>query len=332
MRFLVADFDAGTPGNPNPEYGVPFALEPGRATGIPIPAFRSGPVTPLVGQTAGEAFLNTTSDQGFVWDGARWNPIAPSAITRYPSDADVLNDTLAAVGTYGTAEDTGNLYIMATTGWRMVGVRTYVDMAALTADPAADGSIGVAMAEQSIWLRTGGVWVPQSPIVYLTEALLLAATPPDGSIGMARDTGLIYGRMNGVWRRSNSPTMTVAAVRPATPPDGSIGMARDTGLIYGRMNGVWRRSNSPTMTVAAARPRANFTTDQQGNHNHGWTGVTGNAYPDGAGDSTSPGHAQSYPRQTQQLNAGQHSHSITGGGDSETAPNHIRLLPIIRAA
>jgi hypothetical protein len=246
-QFLIADVDPGPVGAPNPEFGVPFALDPSKATGIPIPAFRSGPITPVMGSVNGEAFLNTTSDQAFVWDGTAWNPIAPAAITTYATDADVLNDLAAPPGTYGTAMDTGNLYIRVKGGisgqpptqqpdtWRMVGVRTYVDMATLLADiTQADGTIAVAMAEQSVWLRAGGNWVPQSPVHYTTEALLMAATPPDGTIGMAKDTGLIYGRMNGAWRRVNSPTITVGSVQPASPALGDLFFddATGTGMVW----------------------------------------------------------------------------------------------------
>jgi hypothetical protein len=207
---------------------------------------------------------------------------------------------------------------------------------------------------------------------------------------MARDTGLIYGRMNGVWRRSNSPTMTVAAARPATPAQGDLwfDQATGTGMVWSgtqwmSMNAEpigevkWFAgqtappnflicdgspipaqfpnlialigANTPNLIGQFARggvPEANFTqhqwttglprtrfgTDSQGNHHHGWTGVQGNGYPDGAADSVAAGNGQSYPRQTQQLTTGAHTHSVVSGGDRETAPNHVLLLPIIRAA
>jgi hypothetical protein len=43
---------------------------------------------------------------------------------------------------------------------------------------------------------------------------------------------------------------------------------------------------------------------QMPSHNHGYTGVQGNGWPDGSGDSTGVGSGGSYPRQTQLLNKG----------------------------
>lgn len=389
LRFLIVDADPGVVGAPNPDYGRPFALDPANATGIPIPAFRSGPVTPAIGQTAGEAFLNTTSDQAFVWDGARWQPIAPAAITVYPTDADVLNDLVAAQGTYGSARDTGNLYIKNATGWRFIGIRSYVDMATLLADPAADGSIGVAMAEQSIWLRIGGQWIPQSPILYTTEAILLAATPPDGTIGIAEDTGLIYCRMNGAWRRSNSPTITVAQTAPATPAVGDLHFddATGTGRVWSGTQWMSMNAepigevkyfagqaasvppnflvcdgsaipaqfpalialigpNTPNLMNQFIRggapeanfishqdttraPRTAFTVSNPGNHTHGIQ-VHGHNW-DQTVNGTLPGGGYNYKGEGSTLGAGGHTHTISGG-DAETAPKHILLLPIIRAA
>lgn len=53
------------------------------------------------------------------------------------------------------------------------------------------------------------------------------------------------------------------------------------------------------------------TTNLAGSHNHGWTGQDGTGFPDGSGDSTTAGSGRSYPRKSQVLNAGNHSHSIT---------------------
>ena len=47
-----------------------------------------------------------------------------------------------------------------------------------------------------------------------------------------------------------------------------------------------------------------LTESQMPSHNHGYTGVQGNGWPDGSGDSTGVGSGGSYPRQTQLLNKG----------------------------
>jgi hypothetical protein len=323
-----------------------------------------------------------------VWDGRVWQPIAPSAITTYPTDADVFNDTAAAPGTYGTSIATGNLFIRTSGGvWRQVGIRSYPNETAMQADTTvADGSVAVTLAEDTVWLRVAGTWRALNAISYTTEALLLASTRPDGVIGLAQDTGLVYARMNGGWRRVNSPTTTVAAARPATPAVGDFHVDNVTGATEVWIGTTWASvtsdpigevkffagqraavpanflvcdgspipagfprlialigANTPNLIDQFVRggnpeagftrhqdttrlPRNAFTTSNPGDHNHGYTGGWGNGYPDGSGD-----RGGDYPVGSRLTNAGGHTHTI-GGGDSETAPVHVRLLPIIRAA
>lgn len=60
------------------------------------------------------------------------------------------------------------------------------------------------------------------------------------------------------------------------------------------------------------------TTSGGGSHNHGYTGVQGNAYPDGSTDNVAAGDPHSFPRQTQVLNAGDHSHTVGIGAHSHS--------------
>ena len=74
----------------------------------------------------------------------------------------------------------------------------------------------------------------------------------------------------------------------------------------------------------------NITTASAGSHNHGYTGVQGTGYPDGAGDSIAEGNVLSYVRETQVLNAGTHTHSVTGTTDSTGASGtNANLQPYI---
>ena len=385
IRFIVSDLDPTSA-----DYGQLAALDSANATGIPIPAFRYGPARPITGTTAGEGFLNTTSHEAAIWTGSKWEPIAPPAINLYNTDSDVLADTNAQVGTYGTSKATGNLYIRTNTGWRMVGVRSYPTLAGLWADQPADGSIGVDMAGNSIWLRVNGAWMPQSPVSYTTEAALLAATPRDSQIGIAEDTGLVYVGINGVWRRVNSPTMTVAPTQPATPAMGDLWFddVSGTGMVWtgaqwksmnaepigevkwyaGRVappnfllcngaaipalyadlitligpntpnlmqnGGSFPRAGTPETGFPQHQdttrlPRTPFTTSNPGDHTHNIT-VHGHNW-DQTVNGTNVGGGYNVQGNRATGGAGGHTHTLAGG-DSETAPRHTLLLPIIRAA
>ena len=63
------------------------------------------------------------------------------------------------------------------------------------------------------------------------------------------------------------------------------------------------------------------STNTTGSHNHGWTGQLGNGFPDGSTDSTTPGLFSSYARQTQVLNAGDHSHTVTVDSTGSSGTN-----------
>jgi hypothetical protein len=74
----------------------------------------------------------------------------------------------------------------------------------------------------------------------------------------------------------------------------------------------------------------NITTASAGSHNHGYTGVQGTGYPDGANDSIGEGDVRSYVRQTQVLDAGIHTHSVSGTSDSTgSSATNANLQPYI---
>jgi len=85
------------------------------------------------------------------------------------------------------------------------------------------------------------------------------------------------------------------------------------------------RSFGSNQSYATARPTNNFTTDNPGNHNHGYNGGNlkslqgdnaGNDDYANGGGTTGGG--------------GSHTHQITGGGDSETRPRNVALLACIK--
>ncbi len=78
------------------------------------------------------------------------------------------------------------------------------------------------------------------------------------------------------------------------------------------------------------------STDTAGLHNHGWTGQEGIGYPDGATDSTPAGTGGSYPRVSQLLNAGSHSHTVTvnstgSSGTNANLPPYYALAYVMKS-
>ena len=230
------------------------ALDPANATGIGIPAFRSGAQLPATGTVVGEGFMDTTSGMAFVWDGSTWIPVVPGSINAYPTDSDLLAAT-PPDGTYGSAKDTGNLYIRVQGNWKKVGIQTYPDLATMLADTPVAGTEGIELATGKEAHYINGDWKPTSTWL-ATEATILAATGDmDSQTAVATDTGHMY-----IWDGTNwigSPVMHYPdepTLQADTPADGVLAFADDSGLIYARANGAWKRVNSPTMSVGTTAP------------------------------------------------------------------------------
>jgi microcystin-dependent protein len=77
---------------------------------------------------------------------------------------------------------------------------------------------------------------------------------------------------------------------------------------------------------ATARPNSNFTTNTTGNHTHGHPYRTGFGSSDGV-DRVSGNSGSTSPRTSTD---GNHSHSVTGGGDAETRPLNAAVEFIIK--
>ncbi len=102
--------------------------------------------------------------------------------------------------------------------------------------------------------------------------------------------------------------------------------------------GMFWRSGNTSQAIGAygddstSRPNSAFTTNTTGNHTHSanwnlYRSSGGNANPTNWGGSTDTTNARSYPKNV--TTAGNHSHSITGGGDSETRPKHCVILKCV---
>jgi len=227
--------------------GRMMALSPGQATGVPLPAFSSGPVTPTVGTVSGQAFLNTTNGQAVVWNGVRWNPIIPSTITSYPTDAAVVADP-AATGTYAFSQNTGNFFVRFNPGtpgaldkWRQIGINNYATQTGLLADTPAEGTFAYAADTALFFLYQGTRWHPESEML-MAEAALLASTPAlTGQRGIATDTGRNYTWVGNRWVGDPFRTYAtqVALLADMTPANGTIAIALDTSHVFMKSAAAW---------------------------------------------------------------------------------------------
>lgn len=239
------------------------ALDPGDATGLPIPAFTSGPALPAVGTISGEAFLNTTSNTAFVWNGAQWNPIVPSALLTYPDDTSVLTDSTQPAGSYAASEATGNLFVRSNTDWHQVGIRTYPTAVGLLADAPPDGSLSVALDENTFWLRNGGTWLCQTVRPFANVAAMVAWQPPDGAQALTLDDTTFWYRTGGTWTAKTTRLMADnAAVLAWGASDGSEAVTRDTGIHYVRVLGAWYPKTLWLATEAGVLANHSFTAGQ----------------------------------------------------------------------
>ena len=79
------------------------------------------------------------------------------------------------------------------------------------------------------------------------------------------------------------------------------------------------------------KPRVPFKTDDPGTHNHSYYSGHRGSWAIGRGSSVDPGEIGRQDTQSGSSQSGAHTHTITGGGDSESAPDHVLLHYIIKA-
>lgn len=133
-----------------------------------------------------------------------------------------------------------------------------------------------------------------------TTAFVQAATPTAATInGLAYPVGSVY-------------TSVVA-----TNPNSLLGVGTWVAFGAGRVLVGINASDSDFNTVeevgGAKTDSHTLSINEIPSHVHGYTGVQGTGNPDGAGDSVTAGHANSYPRQTEldyEGGGAAHSHDI----------------------
>lgn len=247
-RLVVIEADAAAP-----NFGAMFALQPNQATGVPLPAFTSGPALPAAGSVIGEAFLDTTSGSGYVWDGNVWQPIAPATVVHYATDTALLADGAQPPGAYGAASDTGNLYVKNPTGWRFVGIKAYSLVTALLGDAAANGVAAIALDEGSVWTRANGAWHCFGIRQMSDKGTIDAWAAEDGSQAIAVDTGVLYARISGKWIAKTAWLDTEVSILASTTQDaGLMAIATDTGRMFVWDGTAWQGMPVRHFTTEAA--------------------------------------------------------------------------------
>ncbi len=109
---------------------------------------------------------------------------------------------------------------------------------------------------------------------------------------------------------------------------GAVGLRGDGAFSAGeagKLQESQNREHSHTCTVSqdgAHTHTVSGSAASAGGHSHGWTGENGTGNPDGSGDSISEGHPTSYPRKSQILQAGVHTHSVSGSAASAGSHSH----------
>ena len=167
----------------NPDLGRLIAIDPQDAKGIPIPTFDVKNVRPVAGTLKGEAVYETSTRQGSVWDGSKWDDITPRAKVdqwinsqSYAANELVIDRGMLWVSkrpvAIGTQPDEPS------PDWRLLGSTGVIKIASMC--DAADGLDKVPRAEGAVALdrstgqlfyydSTQGVWVEQLGGYYGSE-------------------------------------------------------------------------------------------------------------------------------------------------------------------
>jgi hypothetical protein len=252
-RFLITETDAA-----ETLFGRVFALDPGQASGVPLPAFRVVANMPAAGSMVGEAIVSTVSNTAAVWDGNRWVPVVPTAIASYRDDTELRAQVNEPAGSYGATRDTGNLYIKTNAGWKLVGIRSYQTAAQLLADAPVDDSLGYAIDENTLWVRQAPDWKCLGVRPMADTPAIMGWNAPEGSEAFALDAAVKYVRHNRQWQPMSVWTTLEGTLQAAAwPVVGQMAVAIDTGFSYVRTPSaqgglVWTQIGGLTLPVGGS--------------------------------------------------------------------------------
>ena len=355
-----------------PDSGKMFAVDPSAASGIPLPSFKMVSVLPKVGNIIGEGYFVTTSRTGFAWDGRIFQPITPTSLLTYTTDAAVYADNTQPPGSYAVSADTGNLFIMGQVGWRAANSRTYSDLAtANTETNVNNGQIAWLIAEQMLVVRIGTRWERVVDTPRMTVSAALPATPIAGDMHYdptnkklqiydgAAWAWAYYGAIVGEIKQSTlTEAQFATAVGAIEAPkwklcNGQTCAGTDYATITTKntvpdlrgsfLRGAGQNSNAswtgPALNAyqedSTKRPNSALTgtTSDSGNHDHGMAGLNVICQDLGNHDvSPTAGGNREGIRNFSW--SGNHSHTVTinGGGDAETRPKSYGINFFIKVS
>jgi hypothetical protein len=283
------------------------------------------------------------------------------------TEADILASTDRLEGQLAVASDTGHVYVWHSGRWMSSQVQHYATEAALLADNATDGVLAWGDDTGLVYARSAGSWKRvNSPTIAVGATV--PATPAAGDIHLDDTNGAttIYDGTKWVNISGTPPPVGEIIMYPSmTPPAGYLlcdGSSVDQNTypqlhaLVGNnlpdlrnqfVRGASSSSDCQGKTKhddTTRRPRhSSFTgaANPGGQHNHalgvgfngGW--VDAGAHTPGALASQEKNWVTGSPEAWRSNivsveNAHTHSVTITGGGDSETSPVHVRLAYIIR--
>jgi hypothetical protein len=241
--------------------------------------------------------------------------------------------------------------------------------AAILATQNISGMQAVATDSARTYVNDGTRWVEQPIRHYDTEAQLLAAIPPENTLAWANDTSHIFTWTNAKgWLGLNTgmddpiPLGAIMDFPVRAIPNGWLecdGSAIPAGARYDDLRAVLGTTNLPDLrglftrgakTGEALLSKVNWTTGRPRNTLTGTTGTDGSHrhmeggtqwhqtdVPWGGGTAANgvTGAWRNEPGWIHPWTSteGAHSHNVVigGGGDTETAPDHARLVKCIKA-
>ena len=265
------------------------------------------------------------------------------------------------VGDVAIAIDVDVTYVRTAAGWKPTSIYADTEANIRAVTWALNSQEAIATDTNRRLVFSNNAWHEEPIQHYATDALLKAATPPDGTLAWADDTGAVYARSAGQWIgivtafNDPVPVGTIMAFPTQSIPNGWLrcdGAAIPAGTDYDDLRaalgvanvpnlvGEFLRGGSATDTLLArtgwstGKPHTDFTgvTSTNGNHRHD---LTMNRHPAHFSHDVNPYNPGGSIRDAVEHTdyAGNHNHNVTinGGGDAETAPDHVRVVYCIKA-
>lgn len=270
------------------------------------------------------------------------------------------------VGQEAIANDTGRTFVYTTGGWIEEPIQHYATEALLLAATPPDGTLAWSDDTQVAFTRAAGTWHRlQGPQISIGTTV--PATPGAGDMFMNSTTNALQVSDGTAWHVPQFAGGVVGDVRQSLLTEAQFATALGAesaswvlcdgrsvaGTAYATVTGqstvpdlrgaflrMAGQNSNPAWNGGAVgfhedttrRPRnTDFTTNTTGSHTHS-TSIQKTVSTSGDIGSTNIGFGNGWNRAIPNWTnaAGDHSHTITGGGDTETAPKHYSLNYFIK--